>query len=40
MTPMSSREVTVDRVTRAMTPNELRAARPRRDHVVTRFFVR
>ena len=37
MTPMSSREVTADRVTRAMTPNELRAARPRRDHVVTRF---
>jgi len=37
MTPMSSREVTADRVTRLMTPNELRAARPRRDHVVTRF---
>ena len=36
--PMSSREVTADRVTRLMTPGELRAARPRRDHVVTRFL--
>ena len=35
--PMSSREVTADRVTRLMTPGELRAARPRRDHVVTLF---